>query len=112
MLMDATCQIDMPYWINHGRNFNPPPPPPPTPNPNPHPQPPGQNGRHLANDIFKRIFLNEIVRIFIKMSLKFAFKCPIDNNQALVQIMAWHRKGNKPLSEPMRNPFTDEYMRH
>ena len=26
---------------------------------------------------------------------------PIDNNTVLVQIMAWHRTGDKPLSEPM-----------
>ena len=26
---------------------------------------------------------------------------PIDNNPALVQIMAWRRSGDKPLSEPM-----------
>ena len=25
--------------------------------------------------------------------------------------MAWHRKGNKPLSEPMLTQFTDAYMR-
>ena len=28
-------------------------------------------------------------------------KGPIDNIQALVQIMAWRRPGDKPLSEPM-----------
>ena len=28
-------------------------------------------------------------------------KGPIDNNPALVQIMAWRRSGDKPLSEPM-----------
>ena len=25
--------------------------------------------------------------------------------------MAWHRTGDKPLSEPMLNQFTDAYMR-
>ena len=29
---------------------------------------------------------------------------------ALVQIMAWHQPGNKPLSEPMLTQFTDAYM--
>ena len=33
----------------------------------------------LADDIFKRIFLNENVRIFIQISLKFVPKGPIDN---------------------------------
>ena len=60
-----------------------------------------QNGRRFADDTFKRIFLNENVRISIKISLKFVPKGPIKNNPALVQIMAWRRSGDKPLSEPM-----------
>ena len=60
-----------------------------------------QNGWQLADDLFKWIFLNEIVRISIKISLKFVPKGPIDNNPSLVQIMAWRRLGDKPLSEPM-----------
>ena len=51
----------------------------------------------LADDIFKLIFLNENGRIFIQISLKFVSKSPIDNNPALVQVMAWCRTGNKPL---------------
>ena len=62
---------------------------------------PKQNGRHFADDTFKRIFLNENVRISIKISLKFVPKGPINNNPALVQIMAWRRSDEKPLSEPM-----------
>ena len=62
---------------------------------------PRQNGRHFADDIFKCIFLNENVWIPIKISLKFVPKGPIDNIPALVQIMAWRRPGDKPLSEPM-----------
>ena len=62
---------------------------------------PRQNGRRFADDTFKRIFLNENVRISIKISLKFLPKGPINNNPALVQIMAWCRSGGKPLSEPM-----------
>ena len=31
---------------------------------------------------------------------------------ALVQIMAWHRTGNKPLSEPMLVCYTDAYISH
>ena len=37
----------------------------------------------------------------IKFSLKYVGKSPIDNNPALVQITAWRRSGDKPLSEPM-----------
>ena len=32
---------------------------------------------------------------------------PIDTNQALVEIRAWRRIGDKPLSEPMLIRFTD-----
>ena len=62
---------------------------------------PRQHGRHLPDDIFKCIFLNENVWTSIQISLKFVPKGPIDNIPALVQIMAWRRPGDKPLSEPM-----------
>ena len=62
---------------------------------------PRQNGRHFADDIFKCIFLNENVWIPIKISVKFVPKGPINNIPALVQIMAWRRPGDKPLSESM-----------
>ena len=62
---------------------------------------PRQYVRHFADDIFKCIFLNENVRIPIKISMKFVPKGQINNIPALVQIMAWCRPGNKPLSEPM-----------
>ena len=50
---------------------------------------PRRNRRHFADDIFKCIFL------------KFIPKGPINNIPTLVQIMAWRRPGDKPLSEPM-----------
>ena len=62
---------------------------------------PRQNGRLFADDIFKCIFLNENASIVIKISLKFVPKGPINNIPALVQILAWRRPGDKPLSEPM-----------
>ena len=62
---------------------------------------PRQNGRHFSDDIFKWIFLNENVWIALKISLKFISKVQINNILALVQMMAWHRPGDKPLSEPM-----------
>ena len=62
---------------------------------------PRQNGRRFADDTFKCILLNENVRILIKISLKFVPKGPINNNPALVQIMAWRWSGDKPLSEPI-----------
>ena len=62
---------------------------------------PRQNGRHFADDIFKCIFLNENVWIPIKISLKFVPQGPINKIPALVQIMAWRRPSDKPLSEAM-----------
>ena len=62
---------------------------------------PKQNGRHFADDILKCIFWNENVWIPNNISLKFVPKGPINNNAALVQVMAWRREGDKPLSESM-----------
>ena len=62
---------------------------------------PRQNGCHFPDDTFKRIFLNENIRISTKNSLKFVPKDLINNIPALVLIMAWRRPGDKPLSEPM-----------
>ena len=50
-------------------------------------------------------------RIWIKISLKFVPKGPIDNIPALFQIMAWCQEGDKPLSEPMMVRLT-MLMRH
>ena len=62
---------------------------------------PRQNGRHFPVDISKWIFLNENVCISLKISLGYVPKVRINNIPALVQIMAWRRPGDKPLSEPM-----------
>ena len=61
---------------------------------------PRQDGCQFP-DIFKCIFLNENIWISLEISLKFAPRGPINNIPALVQIMAWRRPGDKPLSEPM-----------
>ena len=45
--------------------------------------------------------MNENVWISIKISRKFVPKGPINNIPAMVQIMAWRRPVDKPLSEPM-----------
>ena len=62
---------------------------------------PRQNGCYFPDNISEGIFLKENVWIPIKISLKFVPKSPINNIPALVQIMAWRRPGDKPLSEPM-----------
>ena len=48
-----------------------------------------QNGHHLADDIFKCIFVNEKVWISIKISLKFVPYSPVNNKPTLVPLIAW-----------------------
>ena len=55
----------------------------------------------FADDIFKRIFLNENVRITIRISLKLVPRGSNDNKSALIQVMAWRRTGDKPLPEQL-----------
>ena len=62
---------------------------------------PWQIGGHFPDDIFKCFFLFENVWIGIKISLKFVPKVRINKIPALVQIMAWCRIGDMPLSEPI-----------
>ena len=62
---------------------------------------PRQHGRHFPDDIFKCTFLNLNVWISLTISLKVVPKVRINNIPALVQILAWRRPGDKPLSEPM-----------
>ena len=55
---------------------------------------PEQHGCCFADNIFKFIFLYENCWIWFKILLT------KHNKWALVQIMAWHLTGDKPLSEP------------
>ena len=57
--------------------------------------------RPRPNGHFQAHFLELKYLIPIKISLKFDPKGSITNIPALVQIMAWRRSGDKPLSEPM-----------
>ena len=52
-----------------------------------------------------KIFMNKKFCILIEISKTFVRKGPIDNNPALVEIMAWCQIGDKPLSEPMFDPI-------
>ena len=96
----ATVKTKFQSWIYRGLslNFN--------------PSPPDKVAAILADNNFKCIFLNENDRIPIWISLKFVPRSSVDNKPVLVQVMAWHRIGDKPLSEPMLTRFTDAYMRH
>ena len=66
----------------------------------------------LADNIFKCIFLNKNDRLPIQISLEFIPRSPIHHKPALVQVMAWRRIGDKPLSEPMMTQFADAYMQN
>ena len=66
----------------------------------------------ISQTIFSDAFSWMKICILIKILLQFVPKGPIDNKPALVQVMAWRRTGDKPLSEPMLTKFTDAYMRH
>ena len=59
--------------------------------------------------IFEFIVLNENVWISMKISLKFVPREPVNSIPALIQTMAWHQPGDKPLSELMMVKFTDGY---
>ena len=74
--------------------------------------PPRQNDRHIVDDIFNCIFVNDKFCILIKISLKVIPMGPIDNKPASVYTMVWRRIGDKPLSEPVLTQCTDAYMRH
>ena len=67
--------------------------------------------RHRAHyDVTVMNISNNMCSLLI--SLNFVAKGPIDNNHALVYIIAWHRIGDTPLSEPMLTRFTDANMWH
>ena len=55
----------------------------------------------ILQTFLKYIFVNENLCIFTQMSLKCVRKDPVNKKLALVQIMAWHWTGDKPLPEPM-----------
>ena len=66
----------------------------------------------LADNNLICIFLTENDRIPIRISLKFVPRSSIDNKPAFVQVMAWHRRGDKPLTELVLTQFIDAYMWH
>ena len=67
----------------------------------------------IYQTIFSNVlFFNENVLISNTIWLKVVAKTPIGNTAALVQIMAMHRTGHKPLSESMMTYVGDASMRH
>ena len=65
----------------------------------------------FADDIFKLIFLCENFHISIQISLTPVSKDQINDEPGLVEIMAWHRIGDKPLSEPVIDYITNANTR-
>ena len=62
---------------------------------------PRQNVCQFADDSFECIFLNETIWLSMKIPVMFVPMDSINNIPGLVQILAWRRPGDKPLSEPM-----------
>ena len=59
------------------------------------------NGLTTFSNAFSWMKKNIYIFQLIEISLKIVRNGPINHIPALVQIMAWHRLGDKPLSEPM-----------
>ena len=57
-------------------------------------------------------FLKENFCILIKITLKFVPEDPIDNEPALILVMAWHKTGHNPLPEPMLTKIIDAIWCH
>ena len=50
---------------------------------------------------FKFIFLTESISSHVLIQFHFVPKGSVHNMSAMVQVMAWHQRGAKPLPEPM-----------
>ena len=72
----------------------------------------GQNDHYFGRWQFQMHFFYENDVIPLRISLKFVPRSPINNKPALVQVIAWHQTGDKPLPEPMLTQLTDAYMQH
>ena len=65
----------------------------------------------ISQTTFSKVFfMNEKSSSSILISLKFVPESSIKNKSALVQVMAWHLTGDKPLPEPLLTSFTNTYM--
>ena len=62
---------------------------------------PEQFGWQFAKNIFQYIFLNKNWLMLMEILLRFLPYDPINSKSAVVQVMAWHRTGDKPIPEPM-----------
>ena len=72
---------------------------------------PRQICRQFSDDISKFIFLDANAWNSLKISLILFPKFQINNIPSLVQMMAWRRPGDQPLSEPMMVSLLTASMR-
>ena len=71
----------------------------------------GQNGRHLADDVFWCMLVNKNTMFWYEIPRSCFLRIQLKINQHLFRVMVCRRTGDMPLPEPMLPPFTDEYMR-
>ena len=62
---------------------------------------PRQDGRHFPDTFSNAFSWIKMLKFPLTFTAVFSPKGPINNIPALVQIMAWRRPGDKPLSEPV-----------
>ena len=55
----------------------------------------------FSNSFLCMKIVSIIKMIFVQIPEKFGPKGPINNKPSLVEIMAWHQTGNKPLVQPV-----------
>ena len=70
----------------------------------------GPNKMADIQTAFECIFLKELFRILIQISLELVTKGPIEKTSALVQAIAWRRTGAKPLSQAILTKFRDTIL--
>ena len=71
-----------------------------------------QNGCRFEHNIFNYIFVEENLCILVQIRLTFVLKGLIDNELALIQVMAWYQTGNRPFTEPLLIKIHDAIWRH
>ena len=76
----------------------------------PPPSPPRAIGPPFRRRCFQMHLVNEIFCILIRIPLSFVPEVRINYKSSLVQVMAWHRTGNQPLSHSMRRYFIDIFF--
>ena len=67
---------------------------------------------HLWYENYRRHFQIYLQWKYLNFNYNFTEVYSQRSKSALVQVMAWHRTGEKPLPESMLTQFTDAYIRH